>query len=202
MSDKIYKLPYEIFPIYFDFSHGMVPDEVVIPEDVSVVCVNQATGADTKAQVIASQTLQGRRIQVVIKEGVLGEIHKITGKIHTNLDNILEHEVFLYIRKNPSDIDAFFKQPKEEYSIGNDFEDDLEPGEAVVSQSVLAIKKIDNSDASSFVIKGSGLDKSLVHLHVGIFNGADQEYYLLEMRLVTAMGYQYAKQVTMILKEL
>src|SRR3990167_8322195 len=180
----------------------MVPDETIINADTVVTCVNQETGADSKAEVITSELLQGRKVRVILKAGVLGQIHKITAKVHTDLDNILEKEILLNIRRDPTDSDYFFKQPSEEYSVGNDFADDLESVDSVSSQSVLATKQETGTDATAAVIKGSGLDGHSVHLHVGVFATYSGEYHLLEMRIVTALGYKYAKQLTMITKEL
>lgn len=202
MIDIVFKLPYEEFPRYIDFAHDMVADETIINADTVVTCVNQETGLDSKTEIIASELLQGRKIRVILKAGVLGQIHKITVKVHTNLDNILEKEVFLHIRRDPTDNDYFFKQPAEEYSVGNDFVDDLEAGDSVSSHSVLATKQETGADATAAVIKGSGLDNHSVHLHVGVFATYSGEYHLLEMRIVTALGYKYAKQLTMITKEL
>lgn len=200
--DDISKLPYEKFPIYFRFSSDMAPDEEIIEEDTVFTCVNVETGEDTKAEVIASEELSGKNIKVVLKDGVLGQAHKIETKVHTTLDNILEQELILYIRRNPADQDKFEKQPSEEYSIGNNFADELEPGDSIVSHSTLATKLVDGSDATATVIKGDGLADTQVHLHVGVFASFNGEYHLLEMRVVTALGYKYAKQVTMITKEL
>ncbi|NKE69902.1 hypothetical protein [Candidatus Manganitrophus noduliformans] len=179
----------------------MVPDEEIIEEDTVVTCINVETGVDTKAEVISSEELSGQNIKVVLRDGVLGQAHKIETKIHTTLDNVLEQELILYIRRNPVDQDRFEKQPSEEYSIGNNFADELEPGDSIVSHSTLATKEADGSDATATVIKGDGLADTQVHLHVGVFSSFDGEYHLLEMRVVTAMGYKYAKQVTMITKE-
>lgn len=201
--DDISKLPYEKFPIYFRFSSDMVPDEEIIEADTVVTCVSLETGVDTKTKIVAGELLIGQQIRVIIQDGVLGEVHKITTKVHTTLDNVLEKEVILYIRKDPADTDPpVFKQPSEEYSIGNNFADELESGDSIVSHSTLATKQENGSDATATVIKGDGLADTQVHLHVGVFQGNDFEYYLLEMRVVTALGYRYAKQVTLILNEL
>lgn len=201
--DDISKLPYEKFPIYFRFSSDLVPDEEIIEEDTVVTCVNVETGESSKAEIVADEMLIGQEIQVILQDGVLGEAHKITTKVHTNLDNILEKEIIVYLRKDPADTDPpVFKQPSEEYSIGNNFADELESGDSIVSHSTLATKQADGSDATATVIKGDGIADTQVHLHVGVFQGFDGEYYLLEMRIVTALGYKYSKQVTMILKEL
>lgn len=199
MNQWLTKLPYEEFPRRFTFGQEMVADEEVILR--TVTCVNLATGEDTKADIIYDEETDGTVIIIKIRRGVLGETHKITVKIQTSLDNVLEQELFLEIIRPDNDI--FPKQPSEEFSIANNFVDDLEEGDHIVSNVVAAIKLLDASDATDVVIKGSGLDveKHETHLHLGVMSGVDGEVYDLSSRVVTFLGYKYEKIITMILED-
>lgn len=200
MMNRLSKLPYEEFPRTFTFAQEMVADETIILR--SVVCVNLATGADTKAAIVSAETTSGTKIILNLKGGVLGEIHKITVKIQTSLDNFLETELLLEIRR-PDD-DFFFKQMSEEFSIANNFADDLEAGDFIVTNTVSATKMQDNSDATAIIIKGSGLDvaKHETHLKLGVMSGQEGEYYELSIKVVTSLGWKYEKQLEMILRDL
>lgn len=201
MSHELTKLPFEKFPLLFSFAHELVDDELMILPSPEVTCVNIKTGADTKGQIIDSNVLSGARdVKVVVKAGVLGEIHKITVKINTNLDNFLEKEVFVSIRKAIK-VPAFFKQPSEEFSIANEFTDDVELGDTVSTLVVAATKLDDGSNQTSVVIKGSGIDVHCAHMHLGVMAGRAGEYFELSFQIVTALGFKYEKLVNMVLVE-
>lgn len=199
MSQWLSKLPYEEFPRRVTFGQEMVADEEIILR--TVTCVNLATGEDTKAAIIYDEATDGVIVTIKIKGGVLGETHKITIRIQTSLDNFLEQEIFLEIGR--PDNDFFPKQPSEEFSIANNFADDLEDGDYIITDDVIATKLLDASDATAVVIKGSGLDveKHETHLHLGVMSGIDGEVYDLSTRVATFLGYKYEKIITMILED-
>lgn len=193
--NRLTKLPYEEFPRVCTFAQEMVEDEAII--ELTIECVNLATGASTKSSIVFNEATVGKTVFFVLKNGVLGESHKITVTVRTSLDNIFELELILEIRR--PDSDSFPKQPSEEFSVANIFEDDLETGDTIASHTVTATKLQDNSDATATVIKGSGVDTSnhQAFFKLGLMQGLDGEYYDVSIKIVTALGYKYEKIITM-----
>lgn len=203
MTHEITKLPYEKFPLLVSFVHDLDTDETVLGSPV-VTCVNNKTGVDSKTQIVVSDALSGKTdVKVVIKAGVLEEVHKITVQLTTDIGNAYEKEVFVLIQaRRRVGEDLIFKQVAEEFIISNDFSEDFETGDFIVTRTVVATALKDGLDKTATIISGSAIDGSKVRMALAKDAGISGEYYELSFRCVTTFGYKYERLVNMMLKDI
>ncbi|MEO2054686.1 MAG: hypothetical protein ABGX83_05245 [Nitrospira sp.] len=203
MTHEITKLPYEVFPLLVSFVHDLDPDESVLGAPV-VTCVNHKSGVDSKAQIIQSEAPAGKTdVKVVIKGGVLDEIHKVTVQLTTDITNVYEKDVFVLVQaKRRVGEDLIFKQVSEEFVISNDFAEDFESGDFNISHSVVATALKDGTDKTSTIISGSAIIGSKILMGLANGVGVNGEYYELSFRSATTFGYKYERLVNMMLKDI
>lgn len=194
--ETLIKSPIEKYPIRFNYSVDFIPGELIT--NLTLTCVNAATGVSTKTTIIDSETNSSPEIVVVLKAGTEGDEHHIQSVITTNLGNSYQRDLLLAIQTVVSD--SFGKQPSDRVLFDVDFTRRLETGDTVFSGSVLATKESDGSDVSATVIPLVEVLSPRVGVHTAA--GDDLETYLLGVRATTNAGYVYEKPVRMNVQEI
>lgn len=190
------KAPYEFFPIYLNFSAELLGGETI--SSFTLTCVNTRNSLNTISSIVDSSEISGVKIKVMVKDGGIGEQHKVTAKISTDAGNIYEKDVLLLIGNDDSS--EFEKQPKEQFLILNDFKNDLGVGETLWTKAVTATRIDDEADFTSAIITMSVFSGTRVI--VGIQAGNDEEYYRIAIQVVTNGGNKFQKNIIMIVNEL
>jgi hypothetical protein len=190
------KAPYEFFPIYLNFSAELLGGETI--SSFTLTCVNTRNSLNTISSIVDSSEISGVKVKVMVKDGGIGEQHKVTAKISTDAGNIYEKDVLLLIGNDDSS--EFEKQPKEQFLILNDFKNDLGVGETLWTKAVTATRIDDEADFTSAIITMSVFSGTRVI--VGIQAGNDEEYYRIAIQVVTNSGNKFQKNIIMIVNEL
>lgn len=190
------KAPYEFFPIYLNFSAELLGGETI--SSFTLTCVNTRNSLNTISSIVDSSEISGVKVKVMVKDGGIGEQHKVTAKISTDAGNIYEKDVLLLIGNDDSS--EFEKQPKEQFLILNDFKNDLGVGETLWTKAVTATRIDDEADFTSAIITMSVFSGTRVI--VGIQAGNDEEYYRIAIQVVTNGGNKFQKNIIMIVNEL
>lgn len=191
--NKIPKAPYEQFPIYFNFSSNLIGGETI--SSYTIACTNTNNLSNTATTIVDSSEISGVKVKVVVKNGSIGEQHKITVKISTSLGNTYEKDVLSLVIYD--DADRFDKQPKEQFLISNDFkkgETEL-LSETISSKAVTATRMTDEADFTSSIITMSVISGTRVI--VGIQAGNSGEFYRIAIQIVTSAGNKFQKNIIM-----
>lgn len=194
--NTIDKAPYEFFPIYLNFSVELIGGETIISYTLS--CTNTKNLLNTILDIVDSSEISGVKIKVMVKNGAIGDQHKITAKISTSTGNIYEKEVLLVIIYDDSS--EFEKQPREQFLILNDFKNELGTGETLWTKAVTATRIDDEADFTGSIITQSSFSGTRVI--VGVQAGNDEERYRIAIQVVTNGGNKFQKNVVMVVNEL
>lgn len=194
MVDTVNKKPYDIFAIGVNFATDLDQSESVVA--YTVACVNIATGADSKADIVESDSLTSPKVLIAVKGGSAGETHKITVQAVTSFDNYFEKDIFIQIAENADEV--FEKRPNEQLTFQYGFTNSLEDGETVTSRTVTAKKVSDGSDATATVIDGSIL--SSPNVLVGVKEGVSGESYRITIKVETSNTFRFQQDITMRVK--
>lgn len=196
MNAPINKYLYEKFPVWADFYINLDKNETL--NYYTIACINRQTGVNSKSTIIDSDSLDGLKVKIVLKDNSVTGDHKITVKVKTSNDNNYEIDIPVRIT-NIRDVDKFSKQPSEEFIVTTDFSNDLTSGETISSSNVSAIRLSDGSDLTSDIIELSqnGSKKILV----GVRNGVDGDLYRIIIKIITSLGWKYQKNITMKVQE-
>lgn len=195
---RIDKYPYEKFPVYADFYINLDKNETI--EYYTIVCVNRQDGVNSKNATIDSDSIDGTKVKIVLKDNNNVGDYKITVKTRTNNDNDYEIDIPVKVSNTRERTDRFSKQVSEEFVVTTDFSNDLGSSETISSITVSAIRLSDGSDLTSSVIEFS--QKSSKKVLVGVQNGVDGELYRIVIKIQTSIGYKFQKNILMKVKEI
>lgn len=193
--DNITKSPTEKFPIYFCYSTDMIAGETIV--SWVLTCVNSATGADSSATIVESDSSASpfREVKVVVQAGTENDEHSLECVVLTNNGSTYQRDCLLIIHSEVTD--GFTKQPDDAFLFDVDFTRRIESGDSLTSAAIVAIKESDGTTASVTSTP------YVVTPKVGVpaYGGTDGETYRLGVRGTTVLGYVYEKIVRMNVQE-
>lgn len=162
--------------------------------------MNRQDGVNSKNATIDSDSIDGTKVKIVLKDNNNVGDYKITVKTRTNNDNDYEIDIPVKVSNTRERTDRFSKQVSEEFVVTTDFSNDLGSSETISSITVSAIRLSDGSDLTSSVIEFS--QKSSKKVLVGVQNGVDGELYRIVIKIQTSIGYKFQKNILMKVKEI
>lgn len=197
--DSITKKSYERFPVIFDQSNNLFTLETVA--SYTFTCINTVTGTDTSSEIIDGNTSGTKYVQLIVKNGVVGDKHKITVKVTTTLDGLFEKDLILEIADENNGI--FTKQPTEILGIKLEFKNfnSILDGDALSTWTITGTNVLYDSDITSSIVDASAIqpdDNSVVVVCKG---GVSGNVYRITTKAETTQGYKYQMDVLMSVRE-
>jgi len=191
--DSITKSPNEKFPVYCGFSTDLITGESISSK--TVTCVNAATGVDSLAMIVASSTIIGPDVKVVVQAGTEDDEHSIQCVVTTSYGNVYQRDLIVFVKSVIDD--SFTKQPGDTFLFDVDYTRRLESGDVIASAAVSAIFEGDGTGAGVYNTPSVVSPKIGVPVHGGV----DGKTYRFGVRGTTNMGYIYEKFIRMNVQE-
>jgi hypothetical protein len=198
--DKITKSPSEYFPIAVNFANDLTSGENL--DSYTLTCIDISSGESSSATVIATSSISGNVVTVVVQAGSIDDLHKITVKGTSDLGNVFEKDIYLEIKKVIAG--EFTKQASDEFSIKVDFWEDIIPigSEQGVSVSAEVLDEDGVDQAATMFSDDPFLDGEFTEtVYLGIQAGS-AGLYEIHVVVTTTSGYIFDIYVRMRIEEM
>lgn len=196
--ELITKKSYELFPIIFDQSNNFVILESV--DSYTFTCINTTTGVDTSSDIIDSDTNGTNTVQLVIKDGTVGDKHKISMRVVGSSGGLYEKDLIVEIIDNYDGV--FSKQSSEILSIKIEFKNcsSILDGDTLSTKTISATNVLYGTDVTSSIVSASAIqdDNSVI---VICKDGLDNNNYKITGKVTTGLGYKYQIDVLMSVRD-
>jgi len=200
--NRISKSPSEKFPVYFNFSPELITGESIVSKVLT--CVNAATGVSSKTAIVASESIVSPDVKAVIQAGTVDDEHKIQCEATTTFGNIYQRDLILFIQKEVTDY--FTKQPGDAFLVDVDYTRRLEPGDALASATVTAIRESDGVNVGIGITPPPSAVVSTPQVippkaAIPVLGGDEGITYLIGVLGTSNDGYKYEKFIRMNVRE-